>query len=154
MGWCDSLPAICRWRSNNGFIVFDEARISCSESCSATWRQCLAEMCTPQVVVAYIDDAVVVAVGAQIRLGRACFAPHHIVGGIDDAVEVVVARKRVGLRFECAEIDSSASFTRPRRAALVILGHSACAGDGRGIAGVAGRAPREKRVGERWPAVA
>ena len=49
----------------------------------------VAEGCGPDIVVGLVDHGVVVAVGGGVAI-----APQHVVGRIDDAVSVVIARER------------------------------------------------------------
>src|SRR6476620_631934 len=54
----------------------------------------LAEVSTPDIIVALVDLIVGVAVGGESDAGLAkSLAPHDVVGRVDDAISVVIAGK-------------------------------------------------------------
>ena len=55
----------------------------------------LSEICFPHVVIARVDRAVHVAIGVEWRCQTKCIPPHDVVGGVDDAVAIVVAVRRI-----------------------------------------------------------
>ena len=75
-----------------GLAKLDPPYGNCPRLLSSNSR--LAEVGLPEIVVRLVDAAVAVAVGPQVG-GRALgVSPHDLVGGVDAAVEVVVARQR------------------------------------------------------------
>jgi hypothetical protein len=111
----------------------------------------------PEVVVVAVDNPVGVAIGAEVvrseNTSPERVLPHRIVGGIDEAVEIVIAGKRIGLKLDCADVDAASIDARKRSAALVELWHSACDSHRRGIAGVDGWAVRKERMCQNVAAV-